>query len=429
MQQERPSSPNWTVPFFTIWSGQAFSLLGSRLAQFALVWWLTKETGSATVLASATLVAYIPQVFLGPFVGALVDRWDRRRVMIVADSFIALAAVGLVYLFWADAMQIWHVYLIMLIRSIGGTFHWPAMTASTSLMVPRQHLSRIQGLNQTLQGMMNIAAPPLGALLMELLPLHGVMAIDVFTAILAILPLFFMQIPRPQREVEKVPLNGLLPALLKDVRSGLAYIWNWPGLFILLIGAVLINFSLSPAFSLLPILVTEHFGGEALELGWLQSAQGAGIVLGGLILSAWGGFRRRVLTSFMGLIGVGLGVILLGLTPATAFWLAIAGIFFAGTMLPLANGPLHAVAQTAVAPEMQGRVFTVMGSMSTAMTPIGLAIAGPVADWLGLQVWFLLGGALCLLMGIVSFFIPAVVHLEDGQAGGNDTEKGVESPT
>ena len=192
---------NWAGPFFTIWTGQAFSLLGSRLVQFALIWWLTRTTGSATVLATASLVALLPQVILGPVVGALVDRWNRRLVMLVADSVVAIATLLLAFLFWHGSVQIWQVYLLLFARAIGGGFHWPAMTASTSLMVPENNLSRIQGLNQMLQGGMGILAAPLGALLLEILPMQGVLAIDVGTALLAITPLLFIGVSQPKSAV------------------------------------------------------------------------------------------------------------------------------------------------------------------------------------------------------------------------------------
>ncbi len=160
---DKANLTNWKKRFFLIWTGQAFSLLGSGLVQFALVWWLTRTTGSATVLAGATLAALLPEVFLGPFAGALVDRWNRRLVMIFADAAIALVTFGLVILFWQGNIQVWHVFVALFIRSLGGAFHWPAMQASTSLMVPDDQLARISGINQALRGGMNIIAPPLGA--------------------------------------------------------------------------------------------------------------------------------------------------------------------------------------------------------------------------------------------------------------------------
>lgn len=164
---------SWKVPFFTIWGGQALSLLGSQLVQFALIWYLTVQTGSATVLATASLVGLIPHVVLGPIVGTLVDRWNRRMIMILADSMIALATVGLVVLFALDYVAIWHIYVLMFIRSVAGGFHGNSMTASTSLMVPKEHLTRIQGINQILTGGLNVVAAPLGALLLEILPIQG----------------------------------------------------------------------------------------------------------------------------------------------------------------------------------------------------------------------------------------------------------------
>src|SRR4030043_2057334 len=181
---EKPKS--WAPRFFTIWTGQAFSLFGSQLVSFAVIWWLTQTTGSATVLASATLVGLLPQVILGPFTGTLVDRWSRRLTMIVADSLIALATVFLAVLFALGHVQIWQVYALLFVRSVCGGFHWPAMQASTTLMVPKEHLARIQGLNQMLQGGMSIASAPIGALLLVLLPMAGLLASDVFTAVLAI---------------------------------------------------------------------------------------------------------------------------------------------------------------------------------------------------------------------------------------------------
>src|SRR6185503_19066363 len=171
----------WAARFFTIWSGQALSLFGSALVQFALIWWLTQKSGSATVLAIATLVGMLPQILLGPFAGALVDRWNRRIIMITADATIAVFSLFLAYLFATDTVQIWHVYAIMAVRALGGAFHYPAMSASTPLMVPQDQLTRVNGLNQTLQGINSLIAPPIGALLISLLPTQGILLIDVGT--------------------------------------------------------------------------------------------------------------------------------------------------------------------------------------------------------------------------------------------------------
>jgi DHA3 family macrolide efflux protein-like MFS transporter len=403
------------TPFFVLWTGQAVSLLGSQLVQFALIWWLTQETGSATVLAVASLVGLLPRVILGPFIGALVDRWNRRRIMLVADSLIALVSLALAILFFRGDVRIWHIYFVMFVRSVGGGFHGPAMTASTSLMVPKKHLTRIQGLNQTLDGGLNIVSAPLGAILLEWMPIEGILAIDVITALFAIIPLFFIDVPQPEARQELV---GKVSTVWQDVRVGFRYMLGWPGLMAIAMMAVVINMLFTPAFSLLPLLVTEHFNGHALQLGAMQSAMGIGFVSGGLILGVWGGFKRRILTSILGLLGAGLGVLLLGVLPASYFPAAAGAMFIVGVMLPLANGPIMAVLQATVEPEMQGRVFTLLSSAASAMSPLGLSIAGPVADAVGVRVWYIAGGIACTVIGVVGFFIPAVLHIEDGRLEG-----------
>jgi DHA3 family macrolide efflux protein-like MFS transporter len=406
----------WQAPFFAIWSGQAVSLLGSKVAQFALVWWLTELTGSATVLATASMVALVPEILLGPLAGAYVDRWNRRTILIVSDGLTAGAALWLGYLFFTDSIQVWHVYVIMLARSVSGSFQWPAMQASTSLMVPKKHLTRVAGLNQTMNGALNIVGPPLGALLMAVLPLYGIMLVDVGTALLAIGPLLIVAIPQPRRE-DLDPGDEQRPSIWTDVRAGLCYIRAWPGLMALIGAALIVKIALTPAFSLLPLLVSKHFGGEAAQLSLLEATAGVGIVAGGLVLAVWGGFRRRIYTTMMGMTALGLGFVSLGLTPGYLFWMALGSVLIVGLTIPLIDGPIMAILQGTVVPDMQGRVFTIMGSLLGLTSPLGLAIAGPVSDLLGLQVWYLAAGVLCTLIGLSGFVIPAIANIEENHSG------------
>ena len=412
-QNPMQDRPGWQRPFFLIWSGQAVSLLGSSLVQFALVWWLTQETGSATVLAGATLAALLPGIVIGPFAGALVDRWSRRWVMVVADGGIALTTAWAVAMAWSGAWQPWHVYLVMFIRGTGAAFHWPAMQASTSLMVPSRHLARVAGMNQTLYGVMNIMAPPLGALLLSLFSLVYVLLIDIGTALVAILPLLFIAVPQPPP-----PAAGdgsARRSVLGDLAAGVRYTAAWPGLLLLMAMAMLINFVVTPAFSLMPLLVVDHFQGGPWHLGGLESAFGVGVVLGGVLLSAWGGFKRRILTSLAGLAGMGIGILLLGLTPPALFTLGLAALFLAGFTQPMVNGPIMAIIQAKVASDMQGRIFTLLFAAATAMTPLSLAVAGPVADRLGITTWYVVGGLACLLIAGAGLFLRPVMSIESHQ--------------
>ncbi len=422
----------WQRRFFAIWTGQAFSLLGSNLVQFALIWWLTATTGSATVLATATLVAMLPQVLLSPLVGALVDRWNRRVVMMTADSLIALCTLVLAVLFATETVQIWHIYMLLMLRSLGGTFHAPAMQASTTLMVPEKHYSRVAGINQALHGSMNILGPALGALLLRALPMFGILLIDVVTALMAVLPLFFFSVPQPQRHTDSSG-EAVKSSFWAEFREGLRYVRAWRGLLIMIGMAMLLNFLLTPASALSPLLAAQHFQAGAEGLAAMNAALGVGIILGGVLLGAWGGFRRKMHTILLGISGVGVGILLVGLAPSNGLGIAVAGMFIGGVMIALANAPINALMQATVAPAMQGRVFGLMGSLSSGITPLSLLIAGPVADWIGVQAWFIVAGIACLLAALYGISNQALMGIESGSKVGAppsaDFELPAEAPT
>jgi DHA3 family macrolide efflux protein-like MFS transporter len=399
-------------PFFTIWVGQAFSLLGSQLVQFAIVWYLTKTTGSATMLALATLAALLPQIVIGPFAGVLVDRWSRRRVMLLADAAVALATLLLAALFWLNLATISTIYVLLVVRAVGAAFHWPAMQASTTLMVPQQHLARVGGLNQTLTGLTGIVIPPLGALAIEVLPLQGVLAIDVVTAIPAIVTLLFVAVPQPTRN-DAPQAAPLKPSLWADMRAGLRFIIGWKGLLLFSLVGVVINLLGRAAASLSPLLITQVFKGGALELGWWQSAVGIGSVIGGVTLGVWGGSKRRVVTSLLALVLDGFAILVIALGPANVFVLVVAAIFCVGFLETIVFGLNGAIGQSIIPPEMQGCVFALLMSAAQIMAPLGLLIAGPFADAFGVRAWWLLTGITIAAMAVLALCVPSIVHIED----------------
>ena len=371
--------------------------MGSQLVGFALIWYLSEFTGSAKVLATAAMMEWLPRVFIGPLAGTFADRWNRRRVMLGADSFTALATGAIIYLGWIGALEIWHIYLLMMARSIGAAFHFPAMTASTTLMVPEEQLSRIQGLNQLLQGLMSVVAPPLGALLVGWMPLHGVLSVDIITAVVAVLTLLFVHIPQPTGHAN---LEDESPSIWNDLRSGLRYVWRWSGLRKIIGMAILINAITVPAFTLLPLLVTKEFGGEAIEIASIQSSFAIGFLVGGLLLAMWGGFRRKIVTATSAIFGTAIGMLLVGIAPDDAFLIAVAGIFISGVMAVLTNGPTFALLQTIVEDNMQGRVMSLVVSLANAFTPLGLMISGPLAESNGIRLWFLLTSGIFVFSGL-----------------------------
>ena len=395
-------------PFFIAWSGQAVSLFGSQLVRFAIVWWLTVETGSATILATASIMVLLPQVILNPFAGSFVDRWNRKRTIIVSDALLALTVVALAFLFSIDMVDLWIIFAITFIGAIVGAFHNPAFSASTSLMVPREQLSRVGGLNQALNGAITIIAPPTGALLVAILPIYGILAIDVLTAIVAIISIAAIHVPQPQRIGE--PKES---SVLKDMAEGLRFIKGWPGALKLMGIAMVINFTVSPAFSLIPIVATVFFGGDASTLALLQSGIAVGAFTGGIFMSAWGGTKKRIYTSLGGLIFAGIGMILLGIITPNDLWIAVAALLLVGFMISVANGPLFAILQATIPPEMQGRVFAVLSSGATMMTPLGLAFAGPISDLFGVQIMFIIAGSVTALTAVLSFFSSSLIKFEE----------------
>ncbi|MEW5249016.1 MFS transporter [Microbulbifer sp. 2201CG32-9] len=396
-------------PFLILWTGQALSLVGSQAVQFAIIWWLTIQTGSATVLATASLFGLLPPILVGPFAGALVDRWNRKRVMLAADALVAATSLGLAALFLLDMASVETVFAALLLRAIGSTFHAPAMLASTTLMVPERHLTRIQGINQMMLGGMLVIAAPLGGLLVATLSMSGIMLVDVATALIAILPLVFIRVPQPERSSEEPSSTGVR-GTLRDVDEGFTYLRERPGHMGLVLIAMGVNMLLIPAFSLLPLLVSEELTGTATDLAWTNSVFGIGSFAGGILLGIWGGFRRRILTTLSGLMAMGIATLGVGMAPSV---LAVAGAMFAiGVITAMVNGPIHAILQATVATDFQGRIFSLVGSLAGITAPVGLLLAAPVAELVGVRAWYIAGAAGCILMGLSGFLTPAILRIE-----------------
>jgi len=397
----------WMRRFFTMWTGQAVSLVGSALVQFALIWWLTVETRSAVILLVSSIAGVLPQVLIVPFAGAMVDRLNRRRVMITADALTALATLLLMASFALGTSAIWQVFAVLMFRSAMQGFHWPAMQASTTLMVPEEHLARISGLNQSIQGLSSIIAPPVGAVLIAALPMAAILSIDVVTAAVAIAALLVVKVPEIRRGTEK------RASVLADMGDALRYVWSWKGAVVVMLMFTLANLLITPAFSLLPLLTLEHFGKGALEYAAMESMAGVGMIAGGLLLGVWGGTKRKIVTCMAALAMTGAGTGVIGLLPPEGYLGAVFACLIIGISLALVNGTIMAILQKGVRADMQGRVFSLLGAIANAMTPVGLIVAAPIAVTQGIQPWFVVAGAVLLATAGLSFLWPAVMRLED----------------
>jgi MFS transporter, DHA3 family, macrolide efflux protein len=401
------SNQKWAARFFTLWTGQALSLLGSQLVQFAIIWHLTKTTNSATTLAIASMMGLLPQVLLSPFIGTWVDRGNRRLILMFADGTVAFATLILAILFALGVVQTWHIYLVLFVRAVAGGFHQSAFGASVVLLVPKDQLARVQGFNQALYGGMSIISAPLGAFLLAILPMEGILGIDISTALIAISIVFFTQIPQPERG------ESAAFTFWQDFAAGYRYIITWRGLVIILVLAMVINFFFSATEPLTPLLITNHFKGGASQLGLWLSLFAVGTLLGGVILGVWGGFKRKIVTALTGLILMGILTMGIGIIPSRLF---IGGLIINtafGLCIPIVNGSIGATLQGSITPDMQGRVFAFIQSAAMLVSPIALIVAGPFADRFGIQPWFLIAGICCTVMGSIGFLFPEVMGIEN----------------
>lgn len=400
----------WKNLFYPFWVSQAFSILGSSIVQFSLVWWLTKVSGHASVLASATTFAVLPEIVINPFAGAIVDRLNRKHIMIIADAIIAIATVILAVLFYMKLIQVWHIYLIMFIRSAGSAFHYPAEQATISGIVPKEQLIKVAGLNQTLQGIIRIIAAPLGALVLELMDVQGSLSIDVLTAVIAILILIVLKIPDCSRTSDHK--SGFIKTILIDSFDGLKYLIKWKGILAVVSLAMFIKVALAPAISFLPLIVVQHFNGGSTQYSFVEIAVGIGLITGGILLSTWGGFKKRMITALTGITGIGFVFLVSGFLSNAQFSMFIVLMFAAGFMVPLIDGPFISIIQTCVEDTYQGRIITIMGSLLWLTTPFGLAIAGPFSDRFGVITWYKIAGLFCIIGALISAFSPVLKNVE-----------------
>jgi DHA3 family macrolide efflux protein-like MFS transporter len=337
--------------------------------------------------------------------------------MAVSDGLIAISITILALLYYTGVVQIWHIIVVVMFGSIVGSFHYPAMAATTTLMVPKRHLGRIGGMNQTLTGLASILAPPLGAVLLGLLPMGSILAIDVLTALLAITVVLVLEIPQPEITEEHMEQH-----VLENLVEGLRYILNWRAMTVIVLVAMMINFVVPPAFTLLPILVAVDYAGDEATFAIIQSTLSMGVVLGGILLSIWGGGRRKIVSGMGILTMTGGGLVLISIGPPRLSLYILAVFFSVGFLVSMVNGLLTATLQGIVPPEIQGRVFALFGSLATAMTPVGLALAGPIADSLGVPFWFLVGGVVTMVtstLALLSKSIRSVDALDETDVRGD----------
>ncbi|GEB33646.1 MFS transporter [Brevibacillus parabrevis] len=404
---------SWKRTFYTIFAGQAFSLLGSAVVQFSIIWWLTEETGSAVVLTIASMAGFLPQALIGPFAGTIVDRLDRKKIMIAADMFIAFVSLVLAMLFFAGMEPpVWAFYVILGLRSIGSAFHMPSMQASIPLIAPEDQLMKVQGWMQTLTSAVHMAGPMLGAFLLAYFSMEAVLLLDVLGALLASAALLMVHIPNPERSAPEEGASGMR----SEIKAGLRELMKSKGLLVITAAIGFTTFVYVPVGALFTLMVLNHFGKGAWHAGVVEFSFAAGMLVGSLLLGSWGAKRNRVYLLTGGIALLGAGLFFAGLLPVSGFvgFVLLSGLM--GVSGPLFGGPFAVLLQTTIDPAVQGRVMSLVNSLMLIATPIGLLVAGPVAEAIGVDSWFSLSGIAIVLIGLCPLLFPAVRELKASAA-------------
>ena len=397
---------SWKKTFAVIWSGQLASILSSEVVAYSIIFWMSLETGSGEVLALAAIAGMLPQSLLGPLVGVYVDRWDRKRTMILADSFIALCTLALTALFWLGAARMWHIYILLACRSAGSAFHIPAMQASVPLLAPASQLTRIAGVNQIIASLSSIAGPALGALLINLTSIGNILLLDVAGAAIACISLLCVRIPNPARDTTRKP------DLWREFREGFSAMHAIPGMGWFFTLAIVVWFFIMPVGVMFPLMTLQHFGGSTYDMSLIEIVWGGGALVGGAIMGARVyRVNRIVLINLMNFI-VGVSFTLSGMLSPGAFALFAVLSCIEGIAGGIFNASFVAVVQTRIDAGVLGRVMSLYYSFGLLPSAIGLLGTGFLAEQVGLTTTFVIAGLVICTLGLTAFCIPSVMRLD-----------------
>ncbi len=392
--------------YLAFFGGQQASMLGSSVVQFVVIWWITVETGSALYLSAAMLAGFAPMIVLAPFAGVLVDRVSRKALIAVVDFLQALATVMLIALFSLGAISVWFVLLMLVLRSICQAFHVPAAEAIVPIMVPRDKLSRMNGLSYLLSGVMNLTGPIIGAVLLAFLRIEQALWIDPATFLVAIIPLLLIKIPSVRQMHEK-------PSFRRDLIEGLGFIRRKRGLVPLIFTATLLNFLFMPVSTLLSYFVKfDHFGGVN-ELALVMAAAQAGAFIGGILMILVKEFKKKMLATMACIMIAYVGYALLAVTPTGLFWFMALGAFIMDISVAPANITLRTIIQVVVPAGMQGRVNSVLMSFASAASPFGMILAGAIVGYTGTRNLFLACAAAGTIVLLLSWLSTDFRHAEE----------------
>ena len=394
-----PKTNHWKKTFYIMWVGQAISQLTSSILQFAMIWYLTDTTRSGMMLSLSVMMAFLPQGILGFFTGVFIDRFNRKRIMIVADLFIAAVSLLLVFISVDGVIPPVVILVVLCCRAVGTAFHEPTLGAITPQIVPQEELTRCAGYTQSLESISMIISPALAALLYASWQMNWIVMLDVIGAVLAVAAVMAVHIPK--QKVQHDASSRI--HLIKEVKEGFQIIRDEKGVLGIVLITSLYSMALMPVSALFPLMSMEYFGGTSTYASIVETLFSVGYLAGALILAKWGGTKNRVYTISLSYFMMAVALLGTFFLPRTAFpafvffsWvMGLSGPFYWGTYTPLL--------QSHFKEEYLGRVLSITDSIRFIIGPLALVISGFIADSLGDEKWFLIAG--------ITVFICAVLLL------------------
>lgn len=408
---------NWKKNIVLFLASQTISLFGSSLVQYAILWYITLNTQSGVMMTISIICGFLPTFFLSPFAGVWADRYNRKMLIILSDSIIAVTTLILAILFLMGFDAMWLLFVASALRALGSGVQSPAVGAFIPQIVPEDKLTKVSGANGSIQALVMLLSPMLSGALLTVASIETIFFIDVITAVIAIVSLLlFLKVPVHTKAAQKQELS-----YVSDLRLGFSYIKSHPFIRTFFIFCAFFFILAAPVAFLTPLQVTRSFGSDIWRLTAIEIAFSIGMMSGGLIMASWGGFRNKVHTMTLSSLAIGAGTFALGLIPV--FWIYLLVMGLVGLVMPMFNTPSTVMMQEKVDPDFLGRVFGVLGMISSSMMPLGMLVFGPMADFIKIE-WMLVGtGALLFIQGF--FLLGNKVLIEAGKPISKE-EDGVE---
>ncbi|QEE15549.1 MFS transporter [Promethearchaeum syntrophicum] len=405
--------------FKRLWFGQIISILGSEIVQFALIWWITIETESAFLLSLSMFLAFIPAIIIGPFAGVLVDKWDKKKLVVITDLLQALTTVMLILSFYLGFGSIWYIIGLNFLRAVFQSFHSPALMTIVSLMVPKEKLTRINGISQLFTALSQMLGPIFGALLMSVIPrIENILWVDVITFLFAIILLIKVKIPKIEPEVKDLQSEQAFKAKFKE---GFQIIRNVKGLTTILFLAMLANFLLMPINTQFSLFIYRDHSGTEMDMAFVSAGMQFAIVAGAIASSAKKEWKNKVNIFLLGILFTFIGIAIIALTPYQQFWVMFVGSLIGFFGVPLLQTMLRTIIQVTIPPEAMGRVGSILRFMTSVAMPLGIILSGPIADLIGIQYLFLSAAILGIIVVGLTYAFSPIRHMNDSEFGKNIT--------